>query len=192
MAQGADLAAGDADVTHPEELDLRHGAAVELLDDVLRVRPLDLIAVEAARYRLAHWARRRTVVIGCLDIVAAGLGVEFDPVRRRIAADIDHAVFGEIEQDAVADDMAIGRDRRELLGLVDGEILERVGRQVRQQLDGVRSLDEQVDHVVRLVEQDAGIPPGSLFVAPIGEFRRDNRIDIGADLRVAQHRYDVA
>ena len=118
--------------------------------------------------------------------------MELDPVRRRVAADIDHAVFGEIEQDAVADDMTVVGDRRELLGLVDGEILERVGRQMRQQLDRVRTFDEQVHHVVRLVEQDAGVAPGALLVAPVGELGCDHRIDVGADLRIAQHLDDVA
>ncbi len=107
VAQRAHLAARDGDVAHVEELDVRERAAVELLDHVLRVRPLDLIAVELAGHRLAHRARRRAVVIFGLDVVAAGLGVEFDPVRGRVAADIHQLVFGEIEQDAVADHVAV-------------------------------------------------------------------------------------
>ena len=97
------------------------GAAVELLDDVLRVRALDLIAVIFAEYRLAHRARRRTVVVFDLHVVFAGLGVVLDPVGSRIAADEDQRIFGEIEQNAVADHLAVVIYRRELLGLVDGE-----------------------------------------------------------------------
>ena len=114
-----------------------NAAAVELLDDVLRVRTLDLVAVELAEDRLAHGPRRRTVVVLDLDVIVAGLGVELDPVRGRVAADEDQGVLGEIEQDAVADHLAVVVARRELLGLVDGEVLERVGREVRQQLQRI-------------------------------------------------------
>ena len=56
-----------------------------------------------------------------LDVVVAGLGVEGDPVEHRRAADHVELVLGEVEQDHVADDVAVGRARDELLGLVDGE-----------------------------------------------------------------------
>ena len=101
-----------------------NGAAVELLDDVLRVRALDLIAVILADHRLAHRARWRAVIVFDLDVVFAGLGVELDPVGSRIAADEDQAVFAEMEQDAVADHVAVVVARHELLGLVDGKVLE--------------------------------------------------------------------
>ena len=117
VAQRAHLAAGDRDVAHMEELDVRERAAVELLDHVLRVRALDLVAVELADDRLAHRARRRAVVVFGRDIVAAGLGVEFDPVGGRVAADIRELVFGQVEQDAVADHVAVVAAGRELLRL---------------------------------------------------------------------------
>ena len=61
-----------------------------------------------------------------------------------------------------------------------------------KQLERVRALDEQIDHVVGLVEQHAGLAPGALLVAPVGELGRDHRIDVGADLRIAHHLDDVA
>ena len=187
VAQRAHLAARDGDVAHPEELDVRERAAVELLDHILGVRALDLVAVELAGDRLAHRARRRAVVVFGRDVIAAGLGVEFDPVGGRVAADVTELVLGEIEQDAVADHVAIVGAGRELLGLIDREILERVGREVREELQRVLAAHEQVDHVVRLVEQHAGLGPGALLVAPVGKFGRDDRVNVGADLRIAQH-----
>ncbi len=58
---------------------------------------------------------------------------------------------------------------------------------MRKQLESVRTFDEQIHHVVGLVEQNAGVAPGALLVAPVGEFGGDHRIDVGADLRIAQH-----
>ena len=92
----------------------------------------------------------------------------------------------------IADDVTVRRHGGELLGLIDREVLEGIGRKMLQQLDRVLALDEQVDHVVRLVEQDAGVAPGALLVTPVAEFRSHNRVNIGADLRIAQHVDDIA
>ena len=100
-------------------------------------------------------------------------------------------VLGEMEQDDVADDVAAVADRHELLGAVDGKIGEAVDRQMRQHLQGVRPLDHQLGHVVRLVEQHHGLAPCPLLVAPVGELVGHHRIDIGADLRIAQHVHRV-
>ena len=75
-----------------------------------------------------------------LHLVAAGLGVELDPVRRRRAADEHELVLLEVEQDAVADDVAAVAARHELLGAVDREIVEAVDREVREELQRVRAL----------------------------------------------------
>ena len=42
-------------------------------------------------------------------------------------------------------------------------------------------------NMVRLVEQDRRLAPSGLLIAPIGIFWRNHRIDIHADLRIAQH-----
>ncbi|MEI9886115.1 MAG: hypothetical protein WDN08_06365 [Rhizomicrobium sp.] len=192
MAQGADLAAGDVDRVHVEELDIGERPAVELADHLLGIGALDLIAVELAHHRLAHRARRRAVVLLDADVVAAGRGVELDPVRGRGAADEHQLVDIEMEQNAVADDEAVIAAGHELLGAVDRKVREAVDREIGEQLERVGAFDEEVDHVVRLVEQHAGLAPGALLVAPVGELRRHHRIDIGAELRIAQHGDGIA
>ena len=74
----------------------------------------------------------------------------------------------------------------ELLGLVDRKVRDAVDARVGHQLQRVWALEEEVHHVVRLVEQDRGLAPGALLAAPVRELVRDDRVDVGADLRVAQ------
>ena len=50
----------------------------------------------------------------------------------------------------------------------------------------------QLGHVVRLVEQHGGLAPGALLVAPVGEFGRHDRINVGANPRIAQHLHRIA
>ena len=70
--------------------------------------------------------------------------------------------------------------------------------EVRQRIIGVdahiriRTFHEQVDHVVRLVEENGPVAPRALLVAPVRKLGRNDRIDIGADLRIAQHLDRVA
>src|SRR5881394_4493521 len=95
---------------------------VRLLDHFPGVRPLDLEAVVGAVDRQALGVAGRAVVLLRLDVEAAGLGVELDPARRRGAADEHHVVLFEVEEDAVADDLAVVVGRRELLGAVHREV----------------------------------------------------------------------
>ena len=186
VAQRAHLTASDVDVAHVEELDVRHRAAVQLFNDGLRVGALDLVAVVLAHHWLAHRARGRTVVLDDLDVEAPRLGVEHDPVGRRSAADEHVLVRREVKQDAVADDVAVVADGHELFGLLGREAFKAVDGEVRQELGGVRAFNEQVHHVVRLVEQHGGLAPRFLFGTPVAEFGGDDRVHVGADLRVAQ------
>ena len=55
------------------------------------------------------------------------------------------------------------------LALPDAEVGEGVDADVAEQPQRVRALDEEVGHVVRLVEQGAGLQPGPLLGAPVGE-----------------------
>jgi hypothetical protein len=48
-----------------------------------------------------------------------------------------------------------------------------------------------LDHVMRLIEQDAGVSPRALFVAPVRVLGWDDGIHIRADLRIAEHGYRV-
>src|SRR6185312_12404137 len=93
--------------------------AVELLDHVPGARALDLEAPADALHRLAHRPARRTRIVDDLDVVLALLGLEHQPVGGRRAADVNELVLGQVEDDAVADHVAVRRRRHVLLGLVD-------------------------------------------------------------------------
>src|SRR5690606_19317025 len=93
VTQRAHRAPRNLDRAHVEELDLLDRAAVELLDHLPSVRTLYLEAVALANDGLAHRAGRGTIVLLDLDVVAAGRGVELDPVRRGRAADVDELVL---------------------------------------------------------------------------------------------------
>src|SRR5690606_31377589 len=103
MAQRADGLVADLHRRHVEELELVERGAVELLDHVPGARALDLEAPADALDRLAHRAARAAVVVDDLDVVAAGLTVETQPVRGRRAADVHELFLVEVEDDAVAD-----------------------------------------------------------------------------------------
>ncbi len=163
------------------------GAPLSLSMTCLAFGPWIWIAVVAARHRLAHRARGRAVVALHLDVELAGLAVELDPVDGRRAADEIELVLGEMEQDAVADDVAVIGARHELLGAVHREIGEAVDGQIVHELERVRPRDHHLGHVMRLVEQHGGLAPRHLLVAPVGELGRHHRIDISAELRIAQH-----
>ena len=168
---------------HVEELQLRRRPAEQLLDHLHRVRALHLEPVGPAA---AVAAQRTPLVELDLHVEPARLGVVGDPVERRGAADEVEPVLGEMEEDHVADHVAVGRARDEVLGLVDGEALEAVDGQPGEQLERVRALHREVGHVVRLVVEHAGLLPGRLLVPPVRELGRDPRVDVRAGLRVAQ------
>ena len=186
MPQRADLPALDVDRVHVEELDVRDRAAVEALQDLGRVRALDLEAIVPADDRLAAGDRGRSIVAGELDLPAAGLRVELHPVDGRRAADQIELVLRLAKHDHVADDVAVIAARRELLGPVGREVRKAVGRERREHLHRVRAGDEKFRHVVRLIEEDRRLAPGSLLVAPVRVLGRNHRVHVGPDLRVPQ------
>ena len=102
-----------------------------------------------------------------LHVVAAGLGVEGDPVHRGRAADEVEPVLLELEEDHVADHVALRGARHEVLRPVDAEALEAVDRETREQGRRVRPFHRQIVHVVRLVEEDARLLPRALLVPPV-------------------------
>ena len=151
---------------------------------VKRVRSLHLIAVG-----LPH--DRTRPCDGALvpfdpDVVLAGLAVVLDPVVHRRASDQIESVLFEVKEDDVADHVAVVIAGDELLGLARSEILEAVHAEHGEHLERVRSLHVHVGHVVRLVEQDARVPPGALFVSPVRELAGDDRVDVRSGLRIAQ------
>jgi hypothetical protein len=191
VTQGADLLAADVHGRHAEELQLLEVAAVQLLDDRPGVGALDLEPPHVARHGLAVRPGGRAGVVADLDVVALG-ALELQPVRHRRAADEDVLLLVEVEQDAVADDAALGGDRDELIGYVDREVRHAVDAQVGDQLERVRPGDPRVVHVVRLVEEHRGLPPRLLLAPPVRELRGHHGVDVGAELGVAQQLDGVA
>jgi hypothetical protein len=192
MAQGAHLAPANRDRIHVEELHVRNRAAVEPLEDLGGVRPLHLEAVVPANDRLPTRVRGGSIVTAQLHVEAAGLAVELDPVDGGRAPHEIELVRAEVEHDDVANHVAVVAARRELLGAVRHEPSEAVRTEMREQLQGIGSADEQLRHVVRLVEQDRRFTPRPLLVPPVGELTRHDRIHVGADRRIAQQLDGVA
>ena len=93
----------------------------------------------------------------------------------------------QVEEDRVSDDVPVVVAHDELLRLVRREVLERVDAEMGEELDRVRALDLEVEHVVRLVEERGRLAPGHLLVPPVRELGRHRRIDVRPDLRVARH-----
>src|SRR5699024_5655930 len=52
---------------------------------------------------------------------------------------------------------------------------------------GVRASNKEVIHVVGLIKHHGCFSPDDHFVTPIGEFRRDDGINIGTGWRIAHH-----
>jgi hypothetical protein len=123
VVQGAHPVSGDRDLAHVEELDLGQWAAGHLLQDLHGVRPLHL---EAVQLPLAGRVDGRALVALEGHVVAAGLAVVLHPVVRGGAPDDAHSVLLEVEEDRVADHVAVRVADDELLRLVHREILERV------------------------------------------------------------------
>jgi len=112
--------------------------------------------------------------------LADGL-LELDPVGGRRTAHQHEFVFPLAEDDHVADDMARRGDRHEMLGAVEVEIGEAVDADMLQECSCLRSFDNDLVHVMGLIEQHRRIAPGALLIAPIGVFRRNHRVYIHAD-----------
>jgi len=73
-----------------------------------------------------------------------------------------------------------------LLGLVNFEVLEVIYAVIGEQPECVRTFDIEICHMKRLFEEDAGLPPGTLLIPPVGELG-SSRKGIGTYLRVTQH-----
>ena len=192
VTQGAHALARDVHLRHAEELQLLDGSSVQLLDDWPGVRALDLKAPVHAGDRLTVWTTGGAVVELEVELVAAGLGLVLEPVGDRRAAHPHELLVVEMEEDAVPDHVTRRRRRDVLLGHVDREVRDAVDGRVGHHLQGIRALEEEVDHVVGLVEEHGGLAPGALLAAPVAELVGDDRVDVGADLRVAKQLDDVA
>src|SRR5205823_6871073 len=68
----------------------------------------------------------------------------------------------------------------------------RVDRGIAEKLDRVLAAQVQIHHMVCLVKEHGAVLPRPLLAAPVTEFRRDHRVDVGAELRVAQHLHGIS
>ena len=91
------------------------------------------------------------------------------------------------EDDHVADDVAVGRHRDVVLGPGGVEAGEAVDREALEETRRVGPLDDQLVHVVRLVEQHRAVAPGALLVAPVGELGATTGYTYMPILEFAQH-----
>ena len=170
VPQRAHPVPGDGEVGHVEELHVGQRRADELRHDRAGGRPLQLVAV---KHRRARPAVDRVVVALDRHVPVARRHVVLQPVGdRRVTHHVEQVLL-QVEEDRVADEVAVGVDRDVLLGLARAEVRERVDAEAAQQPQRVGAAQEQVGHVMRLVEQHAGGPPRALLGAPVGELGRD-------------------
>ena len=179
--------AGHVDLTHPEEFERLDGPAVQFFEDRPGIGTLDFEPVPFAPALVVQ--RAHVEVEG--DVKPLFPGMIHDPVGIAGLVDDIGFVFLEDEYDRVADHIAIRRAVNELLGEIALPVGHRIDRQVLAQFPGVRTLDIQIGHVERLVEQDRAVAPGLLLVAPVAELRGDGKL-VGPGRGVSQHIHRVA
>ena len=187
MTQRPHLAAGKFDVAHVEELDFRNGSAIQFVQDLIGIRPLNLEPVHSADYRLASRVTRRALVTGGLYVISARDSLEFDPVGRGCASHINQLVLRQMEQNAVADDEPVVIAGCKVFRTINGELGEWVERQVRNHFESVGPLDVNVHHVMRLVKKHRALSPRTLLIAPIRILIGNHGIHIGPDLGIPEH-----
>src|SRR5215213_722365 len=95
-------------------------------------------------------------------------------------------ILVEIEENRITDHISIMIACDILLGLVNFEVLEVIYAVIGEQPECVRTFDIEICHMKRLFEEDAGLPPGTLLIPPVGELG-SSREGIGTYLRVTQH-----
>jgi hypothetical protein len=188
VAQRAHWLARDREARHMEEAQLRRLFAGRFADDVHGAGTLHLVSIEN---RIALPVER-VVVAPDAHVVAARAGMEVQPVDRRRNADGLVFVLLEVEEDVVADDVAVVVDGDELLRHVDRKFRDAVDGELADHFQRVGTFDVEIRHVVRLIEQDRGAAPSLLLVAPIRELLHHARDDGGRRLRFPQKLHRAA
>src|SRR5690606_29998699 len=100
----------DVDPVYVEEFDVGDLPAVDLVEDLVGVGPLDLEAIMRPIDRLAVRTALGAGVVDEPDVVAADRRVEAYPVGRRRAADEHELILTLPEKDHVADHVPGRRD----------------------------------------------------------------------------------
>jgi hypothetical protein len=175
-----------------EELHIGDRAAVDLVEDLVGLRSLDLEAIVRAVDCFAVGAAVGARVVREPHFPLADRLLEPHPVRSRRSTDEHELILALAENDHVADHVAGRRHGHEMLGSIQIEVREAVDADVLEECGRVRTFDDELIHMMGLVEQHGRLAPGHLLVAPVGEFRRDDGVHVHADLRVAQQLDGVA
>jgi hypothetical protein len=135
---------------------------------------LDLVAVQHG----IALAIPGVVVAQDAHIVAAANGVVVQPVDRRRDADGLILVLLEVEEDVVANDVAVVVHGYELLGHVDRKIRDAVNGKLADQLERIGAHDVEVGHgAIGRTEPRCGARPSARRA--IREFLHDARHDGG-------------
>src|SRR5215210_4984270 len=95
-------------------------------------------------------------------------------------------ILVQIEENRITDHVSIMIACDKLLGFVNFEVLEAVYAEIGEQPECVRTFDIEIRHMKRLFEENAGLPPGTLLISPVGELGGSRKC-IGTYLRVTQH-----
>jgi hypothetical protein len=178
MTQGVNIVARNVEHIHVKETDIRRSSSCDLLHHANGMRALNLISENFP----CTFIDSRPFVSFHGGVISAGLDVVLHPIGGGRPPDKIEPVLAQIEKNGIANDISLGIARDKLLGLMDLEIPETVHRKVRQQSQSIGALHVEVRHMVRLIEQRAGLAPGQLLVSPIRKFRLDDRKGIRPDL----------
>src|SRR5215218_833789 len=95
-------------------------------------------------------------------------------------------ILVQIEENRITDHVSMMIACDKLLGIVSFEVLEIVYAEIGEQPECVRTFDIEIRHMKRLIEENAGLPPGTLLIPPVRELG-GSRKGIGTYLRVTQH-----
>src|SRR5690606_19603839 len=93
VAQSLNALGTDIDPVDVEELDVRNRTTVQLFEDLVGLRALNLEAVVRAQDALTFRTRRRARIVLDADVPLAIGRAEQQPVRGRCAADEDELVL---------------------------------------------------------------------------------------------------
>ena len=122
-----------------------------------------------------------------VDVVAAGLRVVGDPVQRRRAADEVERVLAEVEEDHVADHVALRRAPGRSASPCrprSPRSCSRRGRRAASARPGPATARSAMWY--DWLKSTQVCLPGGLLVPPVRVLGRDARVDVRAGLRVAQ------
>src|SRR5699024_2891223 len=144
VAQHAYGFARDGHGSHVEEFEFWWCFAGGVSEHVHGAGALELITIEL----WGAFPDSRAVVAADFDVVVACFSVVMHPVDGWWDTYGAVFVFGQMEQDVVANNISVIVDCNKLFGLIDGKIFHRVDREVFDQSQCVWTFEVEICHVV--------------------------------------------